>query len=233
MTTTTTTPDAIRPLTNSTNPSDTTGARLAAAAGVAFVVLSVGSTLSAGSPPAVNASAAKVAAYFHDHSGGIRAQMLVGGLGVALLVWWFGTLWRMLSRAEREQPRLAIVAAVALAMGGALALLNGIVISTAALRQGDAELTRLLYTLSIVVIAAAGFGIGTSVLATCVVTYRARITAPWVSYLGFVAALAFLAGTIGTVTDRSGTVALGLVAFVLWCVWILAVSVTMWRSANA
>ena len=82
-------------------------------------------------------------------------------------------------------------------------------------------------------IAAAGFGIGTSVLATCVVTYRARITSPWISVLGFAAALAFLASTIGTVTDRSGTVALGLVAFVLWCVWILAVSVTMWRSATA
>jgi hypothetical protein len=231
MTTTTTARDTTARNTPSPISSPTAGARLAAAAGIGFVVLSLGSTISAGSPPAADASAAKVASYFHSHSGGIRAQLLLGGLGIVLLVWWFGAVWRMLSRAEGERPRLAIVAAVALAIGLALAMVNGIVVATAALRQGDAEITRLLYTLSVVAIAAAGFGIGTSVVATCAVTYRTRTLPAWMSVLGIVAALAFFAGTIGTVTDAAGVVALALVAFVLWSAWIVAVSVTMWRSA--
>ena len=231
MTTTTPTREPVQTIAPA--PTDATGARFAAASGVAFVVLTLASTFAAGSPPASDASAAKVATYFHEHSGGIRAQLLLGGLGIAALLWWFGTLWRLLSRAENERPRLAVVAAVGLATGMALALLNGVVIGTAALRTIDPATTRLFYSFSIVAISAAGFGIGTFLLATSVVTYRHRITPVWVSVLGFVAGLAFFAGTIGGVTDGHGVVALGLGAFFVWCVWILAVSATMWRSANS
>jgi hypothetical protein len=209
-----------------------TGTRLAAAGGVAFVVLSVASTFAAGAPPASDASAAKVAAYFHDHSGGIRSQLLLGGLGIAALVWWFGALWRMLSRAEHEQPRLAIVAAVGLAIGGALALVNGIAVATAAIRPTDAATTRLLFTLSLIAISAAGFGLGTFLLATSTVTYRAHLTPGWVSGLGVVAALAFFVSAGGAVSDAQAYAVAGLAAFFVWCAWILAVSVTMWRSAG-
>jgi hypothetical protein len=212
---------------------DTEGVRLAAAAGVAFVVLSVAATFAAGSPPASDASAAKIAAYFHDHSGGIRSQMLLGGFGLAALVWWFGPVWRALSRAEHERPRLAVVAAVGLAIGTALAMVNGIVVATAALRADDPATTHLLYTFSLVAISAAGLGIGTFLLATNTVTYRARVTSRWVSVLGLVAALAFFASSIGTVTDAQAYTVVGLGAFFVWCVWILAVSATLWRSADA
>ena len=156
MTTTTPTRESVQTIpSSSTASTDAIGARFAAAAGVAFVVLTLASTFAAGSPPASDASAAKIATYFHDHSGGIRAQLLLGGLGIAALLWWFGTLWRLLSRAENDRPRLAVVAA-----------------------------------------------------------------------------LAFYAGTIGSVTDGHGVVVVGLVAFFVWCVWILAVSATMWRTAD-
>jgi hypothetical protein len=231
---TTITRDTMPASTSISTPTDpTSGARVAALAGVAFVVLSVASTVAAGSPPAGNASAAKVATYFHDHSGGIRAELLLGGLGIAALMWWFGTVWRLLSRAEHERPRLAMVAAIGLGVGVTLALVNGIAVATAALRGGDPATTRLLYTLSVVAISAAGYGLGTFLLATSVVTYRARITPTWVSGVGILAALAFFASTIGGVTNGHGVVALGFVAFLVWCVWILAVSVTMWRSAES
>ena len=134
-------------------------------------MLNVVGTFAPGSPPASDASAAKVAAYFADHSGAIKAQLLLGGLGIAALLWWFGALWRMMSRAEGERPRLAIVAAVALASGLTLALVSGIATSTAAIRAESLDTTRLLYTMSLVAVSAAGFGIGLSILATCVLTY--------------------------------------------------------------
>jgi hypothetical protein len=211
---------------------DATGVRLAAAAGVAFVVLTVVSTLAPGSPPASDASAAKIATYFHQHSGGIKSQLLLGGLGIAALIWWFGALGRILTRAEDERPRLAIVAALALVLGTGLAMLNGVVVGTAAIRIDDTATTRMLYSLSLVAISAAGFGIGTFLLATSVLTLRHRITPTWVSYLGFVAALAFLGSTLGSISDAQAFLVLGLVAFFTWCVWILAVSATMWRSTN-
>jgi len=212
---------------------DDAGARLAAAMGVAFVALSVASTFAAGAPPASDASAAKVAAFFHDHSGGIRAQLLLGALGLAALIWWFGALWRTLSRAEHERPRLAVVAAVGLAVGAALAMVNGVVVATAALRAGDAATTRLFFTFSLVAISAAGFGIGTFLLAANTVAYREHLTPVWVSVLGFIAAVAFFVAGLGTISDAPAYNVAGLVAFFVWCVWIVAVSVTMWRSADA
>ena len=79
-------------------------ARSAAIAGFAFVVLNVAGSLAPGAPPASNASAAKVAAYFADHSGAIKAQLLLGGIGIAALMWWLGGLWRLMSRAEGDRP---------------------------------------------------------------------------------------------------------------------------------
>jgi hypothetical protein len=204
--------------------------RSAAIAGIGFVVLNVVSAFAPGAPPASDASTAKIASYFRDHSGGIKAQLLFGGIGIFALMWWLGALWRVLSAAEGERPRLAIVAAVSLASGLTLALVSGAVNAAAAMRAVDADTTHLLYSLSLIIIAAAGLGIGTSLVATCVITYRAGITPRWASYLGWVAALAFLAGSLGTVSDSSVVNGVGLMAFLLWCVWILAISGGFWRG---
>src|SRR2546429_7583587 len=64
----------------------------AALAGLAFVVLNVAGTLAAGSPPATDAPAAKVAAFFRDNASVIKAEQLLGALGVVALFWWFGAV---------------------------------------------------------------------------------------------------------------------------------------------
>jgi hypothetical protein len=207
--------------------------RSAAIAGVAFVVLNVAGTFAPGAPPASDASTAKIVSYFRDHSGGIKAQLLLGGLGIAALLWWFGALWEMLHRSEGERPRLAIVAAISLVSGLTLALVSGAINAAAAIRVVNADTTHFLYSFSLVVIAAGGLAIGTSLFATCVVAYRTNIVPRWISSLGWVAALAFLVGSLGTVSDSSAVNGIGLVAFLVWCVWILAVSALMWRGTTA
>jgi hypothetical protein len=206
------------------------GGRVAAVAGLAFVVFNVAGTFLPGAPPASDASTAKIAAYFKDHSGAIKAQLLLGGLGIAALMWWFGTLWRIMSRAEDERPRLAIVAGVALAAGLTLAIVNGVANATAALRSESPDAQHLLYTLSFVVIAAAGFALGAFLIAVSSTTYRSRVLPRWISYLGFAAALAFVASGAGTVSDANVFNLLGLVAFLGWCIWILALCRVMWTG---
>jgi len=201
----------------------TQGARVAAAAGIAFVVLDIVGTFLPGAPPASDASTARIAAYFSDHSGAIKAQLLLGGLGIAALMWWFGALWQIVSRAEDGRTRLAVIAAITLGSGLTLAIINGVANATAALRPESADAQHLLYTLSFVVIAAAGFGIGAFLVAVSSVTYRSRIVPRWISYLGFAVALAFVASGGGTVRDANVFNLLGLIAFLGWCVWILAV----------
>jgi len=90
----------------------------------------------------------------------------------------------------------------------------------------------LLYTLSLVVIAAAGLALGTFLVAVNAATYRLRVVPRWISCLGFATALVFLGSGGGTVTDANVFNLLGLAAFLGWCVWILAISTVMWRSGT-
>ncbi len=205
-------------------------ARPAAAAGIAFVVLNVAGTFAPGAPPAADASSVKIATYFRDHAGGIKLQLFLGCIGIAALVWWFGAVWRIMCRAENERPRLAIVASVSLGIGLTLAMMSSTFTSAAAFRIEGADVTALLYSLSLVAVAAANFGIGTFLVATCLLMYRTQVAPRWTSYLGGTAGLAFYVGGIGTATDSSTINALGVVAFLIWCVWIIAVSVRMWRG---
>jgi len=231
--TTVTTQDPIQPVSTVPASTEPSGARLAAGAGVAFVALNVATLFVAGTPPASDASATKVAHYFSGHAGAIQAQLLVSGLGIAALLWWSGTLWRMLSRAEGERPRLTAAAGLSLAVGLALALVSGCITASAAFRVDDVRTTHLLWSFSFVVLGAAGLGIGTFLLATNAIIVRANVAPTWIAYLGWLAALGFFAGTASTVTDASAATAICLVAFLVWCVWILAMSATMWRAPKA
>ena len=209
----------------------TQGLRAAATAGVAFVVLELVATFITGVPPASNASAAKVAAYFHDHAGALRAQLLIGGLGIAALWWWFSGLWHMWRTADDERPGLPVTAAIGLASGGALVLVATAFTATAAIRPIDVATAHLLYSLSLVTIAAAGFGVAVFLIAACTLTDRAASAPRWTSYLGYVAAVVFLFGTLGVVSDASVYTNGATLAFLLWCVWIVVMSALMWRAA--
>jgi hypothetical protein len=231
--TTITTRDSIQPLSTVPAPTESSGARLGAGAGVAFVALNVATLFVAGTPPASDASATKVAHYLSGHAGAVQAQLLLSGLGIAALLWWSGTLWRMLSRAEGERPRLTAAAGMSLAVGLALALVSGSITASAAFRVDDVRTTHLLWNFSFVVLGASGFAIGTFLLATNAIVVRTKVASSWIAYLGWLAAIGFFAGTASTVTDASAATAICLVAFLVWCVWILAVSATMWRTADA
>ena len=114
-----------------------------------------------------------------------------------------------------------------------IALFSGAITATAAIRVDDVDTTRLLWSLSLVGFATAAFSIGTFLVAACVVTYRVNIAPRWTSYLGGLAAIAFLVGSLGTVSDSNAINSIGLLAFLAWCAWILSVSVGLWRGTMA
>lgn len=207
--------------------------RYAAIGGIAFVVLNIVGTLVAGSPPAADDSAVKIAEYFADHGGGIKASLWLGGIGAVGLVWWFGSLWRRMNRAEGGMPRLAVASLLGLGLGGALSLASGAVNAATALRSADVgEGARFFYTLSIVLLSVAGFGVGIHLLATNVLALRSKMLPVWMGWLGAVAGAAFLvAAVIGSASDSPAAIVVGLISFLGWCVWIIGVSVVIWRDA--
>jgi hypothetical protein len=204
--------------------------RYAAVGGIVFVVLSVIGALLPGAPPAADASVAKITKYFQDHTGSIEAGQIFLGVGMIGLLWWFGSLWRMMVRAEDGRPRMAIVALLGLAAAAGLVLLSGALTSTTALRIDDlGGASRFFYVLSGVVIATAGFGIVAFLGAVCALNYRASFLPQWVTYLGWLAAAGFLGASLGSASDHAAFFVLGFVSFLVWCVWIVGVSVLMWQ----
>jgi hypothetical protein len=53
----------------------------------------------------------------------------------------------------------------------------------------------------------------------------------WVNVIGWLTALLFLVSTIGVVTDRNWVGVLGLVAFLVWSLWIVVVSINLWQRS--
>src|SRR3954471_1489213 len=103
--------------------------RYAALGGIWFVVLNVIGAFLPGAPPSTDDSTEKIAKYFSDHSGGIKMTQLLLGLGTIGLLWWFGSLWRLMVTAEDNRPRMAVVALGGLILGMALALASGAITS--------------------------------------------------------------------------------------------------------
>jgi hypothetical protein len=204
--------------------------RYAALGGIWFVVLSVISAFLPGTPPKTDDSVVKIATYFADRSGRIEAAQLLGGLALIGLIWWFGSLWRLMVKAENGQPRMSVVALGGLVMGAALALASGAVTASVALEhQQVAGASKFFLVFSFVLIASAGIGILIHIGAVTSLSYRTHLFAPWVNVVGWVAALLFLIGTIGIASDSSAFGIVGLLGFLVWCVWIVAISLDLWR----
>jgi hypothetical protein len=208
-------------------------ARYAALGGIWFVVLNVIGAFLPGAPPKTTDSALKIATYFHDHHRSIEIGTLLLGLGLIGLFWWFGSLWRTMVDAEGGSARMASVALIGLGVAASMALMSGVINSTVAIQLGalSAANVKFFYIMTLVALAAAGFGIVTHVAAVTSLSYRVRLFPLWTNVIGWLAALMFLVSTIGVVTDRNWVGVLGLVSFLVWCLWIVVVSVNLWQRS--
>jgi hypothetical protein len=64
-------------------------------------------------------------------------------------------------------------------------------------------------------------------------SYRTKLFAPWINIIGWIAALLFLIGTIGSASDAAAFGFIGLFAFLVWSLWIVLVSLNMWKRTAA
>jgi hypothetical protein len=209
--------------------------RYAALGGIWFVVLTVVGTFLSGAPPSPTDKADKIFDYFNDNAGALQAMQYLGGLGTIGLLWWFGSLWRRMTRAEDGRPRMAVVALTGLLFAGVFAAVSGAISSVAAMRieelgPGGAK---TFYGLSVVLISTAGFGIVVLLGAVSGLCYRTKYLPQWIMILGWIVALGFLIAALGSATDASAFGFIGLFSFLLWCIWVIGVSVVMFRDTPA
>src|SRR5205085_6074918 len=87
--------------------------------------LVIASIAISGSNPKASDSAAKIFKEFHDHRDGLKNGAFVGALAALPILFWAGSLWARMRRAEGGQPRLALIAVLALVFAGAAQTASG------------------------------------------------------------------------------------------------------------
>lgn len=213
---------------------DKTWERYGALGGVWFVVLAVVGSIIAGNPPSRTDSPAEIAAHYLDKSTEIQVSAFLTALGVIGFVWWFGTLWRAMTRAEDGAPRLAVIALIGLLLSG-IGAMGGFAIDagTAASAELVGDGASIFYQISSVSFGFSAMGDVVMAVAVGGLVLRTAFLPRWVGYLsGLVAVLSLLA-MIGIASDADFFRVMGFVAVIAWGVWIIVIGVLNHQKLGA
>lgn len=214
--------------------SDTKFERYGLLGGVIFVLLTLVPAFATGTPPDVSAPAAEIAEYLSDNAGAIQLAGVLSLIASVFLLFWAGSLWRAMVRAEDGQPRLAVVAALGLVIGGSLAAVTGAIGTTMSFRVDDLGEGVTFFWLMVVILQASTIvGIAAQVGAVSALGIRTRFIPSWLAWGGVAVTVLALLGTIGAGSDEDIWLGLGFLAFILWSVWILCITAVLWKKLEA
>jgi len=204
--------------------------RVGAACGIGAVVVLVAATLIVPQPPKADASTAKILAYYIDHRHLLLFSQWLTGLGIALFLWFVGSLrgaWAQEPGSPGELSAVAFGGGVALAAGALAGTGVNLTLTYLARNiQNSVDLVRALYigqalTFTIVFFAGAVFLAGGGLLIR-------RLGAPWLGAIGLLIAIfdLFAAGAVSDFKGlRSPTGPLPFAAFIALLAWVLATSI--------
>jgi hypothetical protein len=192
-----------------------------------------------GTPPGFDDSASEVQAFIQDNHGAMQAQVALGFATLSAFAWFLGSVFYRL-RAAETAARLSAVA-----LAGGLVLVVGAMIGTSAQAAAtyhagslDANTVRGLWDLS--VFGFLFFTLGFAVLAGAsgALAIHAKALPNWLCFYSVLAAVyAFVVGLVGSFSETGAFSpsdgALGLIAFVLFIIWLLAMGITLVREPRA
>jgi hypothetical protein len=221
---------------------DATWERVGAATGIAFVVLIVISfLLIPDSPPELDDAIQDIRSFYAGNSSAWQANVYLTGLAAFFFIWFLGSLRSALERAELSATggaRVARIVSPAGAVAVALLLVNAALndaLATRVAAEADQATIRALYDVLSFAITSAAFPLAALVGATSVVSRRAGLLPPLVTWLGFALVPAWLIAGFGMFVESgtfSPTGAVGIIVLIVWLAWMLAVSASLVRGAG-
>jgi hypothetical protein len=215
--------------------------KVGASMGVAAAVLLILSFVfgPSGNPPGFDESAAEVQSYVLDNHGDIQAAVAFQFAALAAFAWFLGSVFYRLRGAEpaARLSATALVGGLLVAVGGLVGSVAGAAASYHAGTLG-ADITLGLWDVSL--FGYLFFLVGLSVLAgaTGVLGIRAKAVPGLVCvYSVVVAVYAFVVGVVGSFSETGAFSpsdgVLGLIAFLGFIVWLLAMGLTLVREPRA
>lgn len=205
--------------------------RVSATAGLVFFGLVVGFGNLLGGMPAADASSEDVVTFLEDHHEAARLAAVLYGWSMAAALLFLCGLFGALTRAEGGRPRLAVAAVAGDVLAAAASVTGALVLGVAANRYPDLgpSGTRTMWTMFLMSLGGTLAGHVLMIGTTAAVTLRTGLFARW---FGVASAVLALASVVGAMTIGYPVVGVQVVAgvtVVLNSVWILLVSVFLWR----
>lgn len=210
--------------------------RWSRASGIAFVVLTILAFVVGGEPPTVGDPAEDVISYFDGDRGQVLVSSLLFAFALGFWLWFAGSVANNLR--ERGQGRVAAtVVAAAAAWVGIQVVVTGLNAVLAFSVAGDGELAvaKALFDLTWVLDVLAAIPSAVLILAASVGLRRTGMIPSWLSWAGVGVAGLFVLRATNWASDGfwSPTGEYLFVLVPLASLWILALSVTLVRSAPA
>lgn len=206
---------------------------------VAAVLLILSFVFGPGDPPGFDANAVEVEAYVAEERSDIQAAIAFQFAAIAAFAWFLGSVFYRL-RGSESSARLsagALVGGVLVAVGGTIGSVAG---AAASYHVGllTSEVTLGLWDVSL--FGYLFFLVGFAVLAgaTGALGIRTKAVPDWLCVYSVVAAIyAFVVGLVGTFSETGAFSpsdgALGLIAFLGFIVWLLAMGATLVSQPRA
>ena len=180
-----------------------------------------------GSPPLPAVENAQQApAYLAAHLNAYRIELLLMSLGIALFLWFVGSLWVTLKGAEGDAGRGSMLAVIGASVGAGLMLVGLVLGFTSGLSTSPSQASTVpaLYTAGALLFAFGGGALALFFFGVAKVILQTNAMARWLGVLAFIAAflcvLAFLTPFFDSGPLNAATGALGLwtwyAAFVVW-----------------
>lgn len=199
----------------------------AALAGVVFVVLALVGGFIAGSPPKVSDPDGKIVKFTKDNEDALKIASYLGGLGIAFFLFFLGAVGSRLRQAG--SGRLAATAVMGGVATASIAAIGFSISGYGALHPLESAGT---FRLSTVVMAMLGFAAFVFTEATSIVIVRSKFLPAWLGWFGGLVALLWLVGAAAVSTEDDTIFAMGFVAFIAWALWMLVLSVMLFRTTD-
>ena len=211
--------------------------RWSALGGIAFVVLILISAFIPGSPPKTSDSAAKIAKFVGDHPDALRWGAYIAASARCSSSGGSGAVWRTLRRAEGGEPRLTVVAIAGVVFGTALFAVNGVLLAMPAIlgvkATGGPEGTKFFYVFATNLGAGGSIGVAVFVGAFSAVILRSGTMPKAIGFAGGLVAVLDLVGAASVSSTKDALFVIGFIGFFATLLWVIAVSVLMYRGAGS
>ena len=207
--------------------------RLCALAGLAFVVLIVvaGPVLQSGSPSLTDSSA-KMYHFMLTHVGKLKASGALSGFAVAAVLVWLAAHFSALRKAEGGHAGFAPAALAGGILAAASTVVGGAVLGVATLRIHDLTAVEARFFWTLQQFMSGGILAGLTILvgASAVVFLNTGIYGRWFTWVSAALAVLDLVGILGIVYANGAIQAIVGIGLSLTILWILVVSVMLWRK---